>query len=521
MARKSRKNSQNTPTIQASKRYIAGIYARISSEDQKGDSIESQEKIGRQYLESCPDVIIHRVYIDYGLSSFARIRPGFNDLILDAELQKINCIVVKDISRLSRDYLEASDLIQKVFPRQGIRFISVNDEFDSLHCDETKLEIALRSLLYYHYSIDLSKKIQSAIGVRQISGDYVPARLPYGYIKVQTEYGVEWQPDEKTASIVKYIFSSALAGLSAYGIAGNLNRQGISGPNSNYWSSSSVLRILRDASYTGMLIAGKTRNNRAAGFRTESKPQNEWIKHYNHHTPIVDDITFYSMQRILSERNTSISKGQKVEDFFIGKLYCGMCGRKMRPKRSVNGSVYYICPRRDEAAASCVNKAKSEAKLKRQTFIVLSEQMDEVKERYYKMLDYENSPYFIRNSREQDRQFQEYQCELERQNYLFKAQYEESITKNLTHSADYRNLMEYLRRVRLTLSEQIAEIEQMRADHQQNKLLINAQYQTALRFQEYAEVTSDMLSEIIERVYVDLDGVRVVLRLDNSVPSVT
>lgn len=143
----------------------------------------------------------------------------------------------------------------------------------------------------------------------------------------------------------------------------------------------------------GVLVAGKTKNEKSDSFKTVRKPPKEWINHYNHHTPIVDDITFYSVQRILSQHKAPISESKKAGDFFLGKLYCGICGRKMRLKRSVNGSVYYICPHRDESASSCMNKSKSEKELKKQVFPILCELMNTHKAYYDEMLAYENSPY--------------------------------------------------------------------------------------------------------------------------------
>jgi hypothetical protein len=418
-------------------------------------------------------------------------------------------VVVKDFSRLSRDYFEASNLIQKIFPSWGVRLISVTDGFDSLHSDETKMEIALRSLLNNYYSIDLSNKIQSVISVRQKSGTYVPARLPYGYTKVKTAEGVKWQQDEKEAPIVQNIFASALNGLSAYRIASDLNKHGIIAPSSDYWTSNSVLRLLRNASYAGAFITGKTRNNKTNGFKTEKTPSEEWIRHYKHHVAIIDDNTFYSVQRILSRRTTMYIEGEKRNDLFKGKLYCGICGRKMRSKRAGNGSIYYLCPRRDEAASSCMNKSKNEAKLIRQIFTILGDWMNSHKEAYYEVLAFESSPYFQREASEQKERLQSYQNELERHNSLFKTLYEDGINKSLTHSTDYRELMAYLRKVRSLLTDKIIEIERVKEDYLKTQALIEEKYHLCLQFQDYVEFTSDMLEAIVEKVYVDLDGLRV------------
>jgi len=509
MARKSRKHLQDAPIEHkmhdTQKQYIAGIYARVSSKEQEGDSIENQVRIAEQYIRSNPDIRMYKIYPDYGVSSFAHIRPGFEEMLLDIESKTINCVVVKDISRLSREYIEAGDLLQRIFPLWGTRIISVGDDFDSLHNDATKMEIALRSLLYYSYSIDLSKKIQSAIRVRQETGEYIPARLPYGYVKVQKGNEIDWYPDEKTAPIVHAIFQSALNNKSAYAIAGELNRKNIPAPKSEFWSSGTILRILRNILYTGTLVAGKTRNDRSSEFKAVAIPPDKWIRHCNHHQPIVDEVTFYGVQQVLSERCPPITAAKKINDFFDGKLYCGMCGRKMRPKRSINGNIYYICPRRDEAASSCANRAKSEAKLKLQVFLVLAERI-----RHEEIVEFEKHPYFQMRMAEQDDLLLEYECELERRNQLLYKQYEEIVGNKSTHSVDIRELMQYQRRVRTVLQEQISEIIRLKEKHQANISSNSEKKRLCLWFRECNELTKEMVGEIIERVDVDLDGVRVV-----------
>jgi hypothetical protein len=259
----------------------------------------------------------------------------------------------------------------------------------------------------------------------------------------------------------------------------------------------------------GTFITGKTRNNKANGFKTEQTPSEKWIRHYKHHTAIIDDITFYSVQRILSRRKTMYIEGEKRNDLLKGNLYCGICGRNMRSKRAGNGSIYYICPRRDEAASSCMNKSKSEAKLKRQIFVILGDWMNSHKEAYRETLAFESSPYFQRTTIAQKEQLQLLQNELERQNSLFRTIYEDGINKSLTHSEDYRELMTYLRKVRSILTDEIVGIEKVKEDYLKTQALIIEKYHLCLQFQNCIEITSDMLEDIVEKIYVDLDDLRV------------
>ncbi|MCL1976245.1 MAG: recombinase family protein [Firmicutes bacterium] len=469
MARKSRKHLQNIPEEQKSSiteiKYIAGIYTRTSSQEQNEDSIENQKSITERYIQENSDIELRKVYVDYGISSFSRFRPGFDEMLLDIELKFINCILVKDISRFSRDYLEAGDYLQRKFPLWGVRFISVTDNFDSLRSDATQLKIALWSLLSYQYSIDLSKKIQEVISHKQATGTYIPAKLPYGYKKVYSKQGTEWALDEQTAPIVQQLFLDVLSGLSAFAVASNLNKQKVPAPSSEFWSSGSIIRVLKNMTYIGTLVTRKTQNNIIAGRRTIHLPPEDWIRHIGHHDPIIDEKTYYAVQQVLSQRHSFTSRQSQPEDFFCGKLYCGICGRKMRLKRSGNGSIYYICPRRDEAGASCANKARSEVKLKRQVFLVLAKRIDELRICYQDTIAYEKSPYYLRKTGEQAMTIQAYEQELERQFQVFKRLYEESIIKHTIRSADIQGLLRHLLRVRTTLQERHASIVKTRDEY--------------------------------------------------------
>lgn len=517
MARKSRKHlrdkSNEPKAIANPKVYYAGIYVRTSSAEMKGNSIENQQKIAEQYIQENTDIELYKTYIDYGISSFDRNRPSFEDMLLDLQSNVINCVIVKDISRFSRDDIEAGDLLQHKFPLWDVRFISVNDNFDSLYGNGTQMRIMLTSLLAYWYSIGLSQKIQKVFDYKQKTGTYISARLPYGYKKIRTGQNVEWIIDDEIAPIIWYIFKQALSDLSAYAIAGKLNEQYIPAPNSRFWTSGSVLRVLRNMSYIGALVTGKTKNYIMADRKVNSQPPNKWIRHDNHHAPIIDDITFYSVQRKLSKRRSGLNKQIPTQstDFFGGRLYCGICGRKMRRKNSGNGRPYYVCPRRDESASSCPNKAKSEAKLKKQVYSILSNQITEYEDCYQNALSYEKSPYFLRKTDEQEKLIKEYENEIERQNRLFITLYEKYVSNGQINNTDIHELLQYLAKVRSMLKQNIGDIIQSREDYQRNETLGSEKYLLYLKYHECNELTEEMLCDMVGKVLVDLDGVRMIM----------
>jgi len=359
-------------------------------------------------------------------------------------------------------------------------------------------------------TIDLSKKIKSVIAYKQEDGTYMPARLPYGYKKAHTEQGIEWIHNDLTAPIVREIFKDALSGLSAYAIAGKLNEQKIAAPSSKFWTNGVVLRVLRNESYSGTLVTRKTRNNIASDRKTIQLPPAEWIRHYGHHSPIIDDISFYSVQRILSSRRLFQPKSRQSEDFFSGKLFCGICGRKMRLKRSSNGSNYYICPMRDAAGSSCPNKAISDTKLKKQVFQALAKRINDLRICYQGTIAYERSPYFLKKTYDQANVIHSLEQERERQFQVFTRLYEESIINKTNRSADTRGLLKHMARVRTTSQERLSEIVQSRDEYQTNESSKSRKFDQYNMFCEHSELTPQMVDEMAEKILIDIDGVRVI-----------
>ena len=175
MARKSRKNLQ-TENIRSQSEilYSTAVYARLSMEDNgiQGDSIENQIEVIEQYISKCQDLNVVRIFVDNGETGTNFERPAFLDMMEEVKKGAINCIVVKDLSRFGRNYLETGNYLEKIFPYLGIRFISVNDHFDSLHGRESDmLLVPLKAVLHDTYAKDISRKVSSAIDIKKKSGD--------------------------------------------------------------------------------------------------------------------------------------------------------------------------------------------------------------------------------------------------------------------------------------------------------------------------------------------------------------
>ena len=234
MARKSRKNQvPEVSQLPQVKVWRAALYIRLSVEfnGKRGDSLETQRQIMEAYIALCPDIEIAGVYTDNGTTGRTFERPAFQQMLSDVEAGKINCIVVKDLSRLGRNTIDTGFYIEKYFPLHGVRFISVNDQFDSEDSENngSHLIVPLKNMINEAYAADISRKVRSQQRQAMQEGRFVGARPPYGYIKdPQDCHKLLIDPD--TAPVVRQIFQWAVEGVAVNRIVLNLNEQDIPAP---------------------------------------------------------------------------------------------------------------------------------------------------------------------------------------------------------------------------------------------------------------------------------------------------
>lgn len=276
MARTSRKqiNNINAVRISSTLKSVAG-YVRLSVKDLKneGDSIETQKKIILNFINNHPELQFSEFYIDDGISGVTFERPEFKRMIEDAAKGKVECIIVKDITRFGRDMIETGYYITQDFPSKGIRFISINDNFDTAR-DDANLVFTLKNLFSEYYATDIGNKVRSVIKHQMKSGKFVGSRPPYGYVKSLKDCH-QLVLDEPAASVVRQIFgwsenSNSISEIvrllndlknmtpSHYwlqtGIIKNSNMAG-----DNHWNAKTVSKILSNEIYTGKLVQGKTK----------------------------------------------------------------------------------------------------------------------------------------------------------------------------------------------------------------------------------------------------------------------
>lgn len=354
-----------------SKTYLCGGYLRLSKEDDdiaksetlQSNSIENQKEYIEDYLQSKPEIRVVDFYIDDGYSGVNFDRPDFQRMLQDIKDKKINCVIVKALSRLGRNYIEVGKYIERLFPFLGVRFIAINDNFDS--ADDAALSnniiVPFKNLINDAYCRDISIKIRSHLEVKRKRGEFIGAFPVYGYMRGEDKNKLIVDPC--AAEIVKEIFAMKMEGMSQQAIADELNRLGVLSPaeykkeqGSGYktvfqthsrakWTAVAVLRVLTNEVYMGTLIQGKESTPNYKVRVREKKPKEEWIRVENAHEAIISRTDFELISDIL-QKDTRVSTGKSAVSVYSGYLVCADCGCSMVRKKVRSGSleyVYYVC----------------------------------------------------------------------------------------------------------------------------------------------------------------------------------
>ena len=345
--------------------YFAGSYARLSQEDgdkSESDSIRNQKELIRNFLKNYPEIKLKKEYADDGYSGTSFDRPDFRRMMQDVEEGVINCIIVKDLSRFGRNYIETGQYMEQILPQKGIRFIAVNDNYDSTAEQNASDHIMLpfKNLINDAYCRDISLKIRSSLEAKRKKGDYVGPSFPYGYRKAKDNKN-QLEVDPEAAKVVQRIFRMKIDGKSNGKIADQLNREGIPAPydykksmdpekhyapgflpnGSSSWSFHSIFRILTNEMYIGTMVQGKSRKVNYKTKKIVPVDESEWIRVEHCHEAIIERKDFEIVQRLLLA-DTRVSPGQEEVYLFSGILYCGNCGEVLGRRNVTSGCRHYI-----------------------------------------------------------------------------------------------------------------------------------------------------------------------------------
>lgn len=352
-------------------------YVRLSREDgdkEESNSVTGQKDLIRDYLSRHPELLECGMKVDDGFTGSNFQRPAFQEMMAEVKAGKIDCIVVKDLSRFGREYLDAGEYIERIFPFLGVRFIAINDNYDSLNgkTESDELIIPFKNLINEAYCRDTSIKTRSQLEVKRRRGDFIGAFAVFGYRKDPDDHH-KLIVDDYAADVVRDVFRWKLEGVSVLDIADRLTIAGIPTPmdykksqgmrysttfrvkTESVWSANMVLRILKNPVYTGVLEQGKVTTPSYKVKRLVNKPREEWAVVEDCHEAIIQCEDFELIQKVL-KLDTRTSPGGQAVELFSGMIFCGECGAPMVRKTVPSGKkkyIYYVCSAHKNDRTAC------------------------------------------------------------------------------------------------------------------------------------------------------------------------
>ncbi len=522
MARKSRKNIVPVEETSCEKVWRTALYVRLSVEfnGKRGDSLETQRQIMEAYAALCPDIEIVGTYTDNGISGRTFERAAFQRLLEDVEAGRIDCVMVKDLSRLGRNTIDTGFYLEKYFPLHGVRFISVNDDYDSETGESgaNHMIVPLKNLINEAAAADISRKVAAQQRQAMRDGEYIGSRPPYGYRKAPDNCH-RLLVNEDTAPVVRDIFQWAVDGVALNEIVKRLNIAKVPTPGhylasvgiitnqrlmgSGQWQTWTVNRILEDEVYTGDMVQGKSR---AVGRKQVPTDPADWIVVHDTHEALVGRELFERVQAVrrgAAAKYTTTAKKPYTDNILRGRVFCGCCGKTLHRQRHQSGYYFYRCITNDRVGKGT---CKADIKLLREadlfdailTIIRQEAQVVIGSGLYLK----QQKPKIAAKKAEVDREIGQLRRDTEKHRALREGLYENYITGVLT-KAEYHELkQEYSEKIRAAV-EQVQELQ-----IQQRTLEACAKEYTCLADRLAALdkdtcLSAQLVDQLIERVTVN------------------
>jgi len=530
------------PATQPRRMYQAGGYVRLSVEDSGkpgADTIATQRELIQSYIDSQPDMQFYDLYCDNGRTGTNFDRPEFERLMDDVRAGKVDCIVVKDLSRFGRNYRETGNYLERLFPLLGVRFIAVNDHFDTLTAERSQdgYIVPLKNIMNAVYSKDISRKILPALTTKRQNGEFIGTWAAYGYQKCPDDrHRIE--PDAETAPVVREMFQWRLSGLSYQSIARKLNERSIPSParyhylkgdakskrySNTLWSVYAVKKILTNEVYLGHMIQGRKRSGFSEGRKPYCAPESEWMIVRNTHEPLVDEETFRTVQRMAAEASSAYKERLGRHDglgtiphILRGLIYCADCKRPLVRYKSVTNkgrNLYYvyICPSHTAELSSCPKKYFHETALIEilwdtlQREIALAVNLDKLVRQYNK------SAKAISQEASLKREITSAKQALSRAEMLYDSLFQNYADK-LMSEREYTEMKRQYRSDMERAQARLHELEQQQ-DAERRKAAKNPWLTACAQFKEEQALTEAMAHALIERVEIDADNhIKIALR---------
>ena len=535
MARTKRKNNplvqETAPTAPTAKMYKTAGYVRLSVEDSGrpgADTIEGQKALLTGYIENQPDMELYGLFCDNGRSGTDFVRPEFEKLMDAVRSGKVDCIVVKDLSRFGRNYKETGNYLERIFPFLGIRFVAVNDVFDTQTAERSAdgYIVPLKNLINEVYSKDISKKSGSALETKQRNGDFIGAWAPYGYSK-DPDNKNHLIINEETAPTVCQIFAWRAESVSIVQIARRLNQAGIASPSAYLyetgevktekykdvlWHTQILKSILSHSVYCGHMVQGRKKQSFYEGKSQAFTPESEWKIVLNTHEAIIDEDTFEKVQAIAKQRKDEyharlgkFAHLEHSENILQGLVYCPNCMRPMvRYKNVSHGKKLwytYICPGHADDPKKCPFVSIREDELIEVVFTAIKTQISLATdmERITRRLNSE--PAYKKNRDAARDRLDAAQRTLKRSQSLYESLYQNYVEQLMTEQ-EYMTLKARYKTEAKEAERMIAALEQ----EQQRSKALTPENRFLTEFHSFAGVdtlTAEMASALVERIYVN------------------
>lgn len=523
MARKSRK--QRLAPMPAPSLYVyVALYIRLSVEDNKrrGCSVENQKLVLNDFLADKPDFVVYDTYIDNGATGTNFHRPGFQQMLSDIEAGHIDCVIVKDLSRLGRNSIDTGYYIEQYFHTHNVRFIAVTDQFDtadpgSLH---SGIMLPLKNMINEAYALDIGRKIKAQARQAMKDGDYIGARAPYGYRK-DLDNCHKLLIDEDTAPVVRQIFEWAHGHVALNRIVRNLNEMGITAPShykkstgeitspgligSGKWQTRTVMKILESEVYTGDLVQGKTK---IVDHQQVKAGEDNLIIARRTHEPIISYELFTAVQEYrkqICEESRAVPKRPYTPNIFKGKVFCADCGRSLhrqRAERKKGPDVYWFhCLTNSRVAKdSCKGVMMQETELIATVTAILEKELSVALGMSLPLFQLE-----AKQKKDKDRlktQMSARRQETEKKRRLIRGLYENFVQGILTNEEYFELKADYEESIR-TLSGEIEALEKDMDALDSRLVRYRAMEKDAKLLTQDHALTAELIDRLIERIEID------------------
>lgn len=522
------------------KLYRVDGYVRLSVEDSgKGtsDSIESQKAMILDYIESQPDMELSALYCDNGETGTNFDRPGFEHMMEDLKSGKADCVVVKDLSRFGRNYIETGNYLERVFPFLGVRFVAITDQFDTVSAQRSEdgYIIPLKNLINHIYAKDISRKSGSAIAAKQKKGEFIGARAAYGYRKDPNDKN-HLLVDEEAAAVVRNIFRWYADGVGVKEIVRKLEQDGIPSPgqrlvthglakskrfSTSHWNDKTIKDMLQREVYLGHTVQGQVRESLFEGLPKTKLPRDEWIVVRDTHEPIISDTLFEAAQSVLHQNKESylkkrerLSAAEGTENLLKGLIFCGDCGKGLCRHKVVRVNklalpqyhvwYQYICPCHTANSTKCRFTSVREKDILQAILSILQVQIASMLDLKEMLVKLQNRPDF----RSQKNACQTEKIRLERQlsdtmkyrKGLFENYYAKVITEQ-----EYLFLSESYEKETEALKKQLCDCVQTEESTLDRYDPHGTWISTFEQFSQVTELTREMVLALVEKVTVAPD----------------